>query len=158
MMSVSRLCKDCRWAALEESESGIVWRCTHARSTFVPPPDYVTGKPVEPRLLRCYDARYFDDGYLSKFSRSGVTAVSDFIQFGFMESDAVATARLNVPLMDSCHPAGRRPNIIMIHDESSFDIREAGSVKVPKGSSSGRSTDRNVSRSWQVTMVLAGGR
>jgi phosphoglycerol transferase MdoB-like AlkP superfamily enzyme len=76
---------------------------------------------------------YFDDGYLSKFSRSGVTAVSDFIQFGLMESDAVATARLNVPLMDSCHPAGRRPNIIMIHDESSFDIREAGSVKVPKG-------------------------
>jgi hypothetical protein len=23
-----------------------------------------------------------------------------------------------VPLIDSCHPAGRRPNIIMIHDES----------------------------------------
>ena len=76
---------------------------------------------------------YFDDGYLSKFSRSGVTAMSDFIQFGFMESDAVATAHLNVPLMDSCHPTGRRPNIVMIHDESSFDIREAGSVKVPKG-------------------------
>src|ERR1700735_2286223 len=32
---------------------------------------------------------YFDDGYLSKFSRSGVNAVSDFIQYGFMESDAV---------------------------------------------------------------------
>src|ERR1700733_6594650 len=38
---------------------------------------------------------YFDDGYLSKFSRSGVTAVSDFIQYGFMESDATA-ARLLV--------------------------------------------------------------
>src|SRR6266576_2365517 len=33
---------------------------------------------------------YYDDGYLSKFSRSGVTAVSDFINYGFMESDAVA--------------------------------------------------------------------
>src|SRR5665213_836230 len=33
---------------------------------------------------------YYDDGYLSKFSRSGVTAVSDFIQYGFLESDAVA--------------------------------------------------------------------
>ena len=32
---------------------------------------------------------YYDDGYLSKFSRSGVTAVSDFIHYGFMESDAV---------------------------------------------------------------------
>src|SRR5690242_16106763 len=68
---------------------------------------------------------YYDDGYLSKFSRSGVTAVSDFINYGFMESAAAVPERLKVPLVDSCHPAGRRPNIIMIHDESSFDIREA---------------------------------
>src|SRR6266700_3306002 len=76
---------------------------------------------------------YYDDGYLSKFSRSGVTAVSDFVHYGFMESDAVATERLNVPLLDSCHPKGLRPNIIMVHDESSFDIRQAGGVKVPAG-------------------------
>jgi hypothetical protein len=76
---------------------------------------------------------YYDDGYLSKFSRSGVTAVSDFVHYGFMESDAVARERLNVPLVDSCHPAGLRPNIIMIHDESSFDIRAADGVKVPAG-------------------------
>jgi Sulfatase len=76
---------------------------------------------------------YYDDGYLSKFARSGVNAVSDFINYGFMESDAVATERLKVPLVDSCHPAGRRPNIIMIHDESSFDIRQANGIKVPAG-------------------------
>jgi sulfatase-like protein len=76
---------------------------------------------------------YYDDGYLSKFSRSGVTAVSDFLHDGFMESDAVAAERLRVPLVDACHPAGRRPNIIMIHDESSFDIRQAEGVKVPAG-------------------------
>jgi hypothetical protein len=76
---------------------------------------------------------YYDDGYLSKFSRSGVTAVSDFMHDGFMESDAVAAERLKVPLVDSCHPAGRRPNIIMIHDESSFDIRQAKGIKVPAG-------------------------
>src|SRR5215470_3848291 len=76
---------------------------------------------------------YYDDGYLSKFARSGVTAVSDFIRDGFMESDAVATERLNVPLVDSCHATGRRPNIIMIHDESSFDIRAANGVQVPQG-------------------------
>jgi Sulfatase len=76
---------------------------------------------------------YYDDGYLSKFSRSGITAVSDFIQYGFMESDAVTAERLKVPLVDSCRPAGRRPNIIMIHDESSFDIRQAEGVKVPVG-------------------------
>ncbi len=76
---------------------------------------------------------YYDDGYLSKFSRSGVTAVSDFVKYGFMESDAVTAERLKVPLLDSCHPAGRRPHIIMIHDESSFDIRQAAGVKVPPG-------------------------
>jgi hypothetical protein len=76
---------------------------------------------------------YYDDGYLSKFARSGVTAVSDFINYGFMESDAVATSRLKVPLLDSCSPAGRRPNIVMVHDESSFDIRPAKGVKVPAG-------------------------
>jgi len=76
---------------------------------------------------------YYDDGYFSKFARSGVTAVSDFLQQGFLEADATATARLNMPLVDSCHPASRRPHIIMIHDESSFDIRAAGGVKVPSG-------------------------
>src|SRR3954466_5304050 len=76
---------------------------------------------------------YYDDGYLSKFSRSGVTAVSDFTKYGFMESDAVTAERLKVPLLDSCHPAGRRPHIIMIHEQSSFDIRQAGGVKVPAG-------------------------
>jgi hypothetical protein len=76
---------------------------------------------------------YYDDGYLSKFARSGVTAVSDFINYGFMESDASATEQLKVPHLESCHPAGRRPNIIMIHDESSFDIREAEGIKVPAG-------------------------
>lgn len=76
---------------------------------------------------------YFDDGYLSKFSRSGVIAVSDFINYGFMESDAAAAERLKVPLEDSCHPAGRRPHIILVHDESSFDIRQAAGVKVPSG-------------------------
>jgi hypothetical protein len=76
---------------------------------------------------------YYDDGYLSKFSRSGVTAVSDFVHYGFMESAASVPERLKVPLVDSCHPAGRRPNIIMIHDESSFDIRAAEGIKVPPG-------------------------
>jgi hypothetical protein len=76
---------------------------------------------------------YYDDGYLSKFSRSGVLAVADFVHNGFMDSGDIGAERLKVPLLDACHPAGRRPNIIMIHDESSFDIRQARSVKVPPG-------------------------
>ena len=76
---------------------------------------------------------YYDDGYLSKFARSGVVAVSDFINYGFMEKDATTSDHLEIPLVDSCHPAGRRPNIVMIHDESSFDIRAADGIKVPRG-------------------------
>src|ERR1700754_3638201 len=52
---------------------------------------------------------YSDNGYLSKFAHSGVTAVADFANHGFMESDAVAAGRLKLPLEDSCHVAGRRP-------------------------------------------------
>jgi hypothetical protein len=76
---------------------------------------------------------YDDDEYLSKFARSGIIAVSDFVRYGFMESDAMAHEHLKVPLIDSCHPAGRRTNIILIHDESSFDIRQAPGIKVPPG-------------------------
>src|SRR5438552_16371702 len=76
---------------------------------------------------------YYDDGYLSKFARSGVTAVTDFVNYGFMESEAVTAERLKMPLVDSCHVAGRRPHIIIIHAESRFDIRQAAGVKVPPG-------------------------
>jgi phosphoglycerol transferase MdoB-like AlkP superfamily enzyme len=76
---------------------------------------------------------YYDEGYLSKFALSGVTAVSDFAGHGFMQSDAALAERLKLPLEDSCHVAGRRPHIIMVHDESSWDIRQAPGIKVPAG-------------------------
>jgi len=76
---------------------------------------------------------YYNDGYFSKFARSGVTAVSDFVSYGFMESEATLAEKLKMPLLDSCHVAGRRPHIIMVHDESSWDIRQAKGVKVPAG-------------------------
>jgi hypothetical protein len=76
---------------------------------------------------------YFDDGYVSKFARSGVTAVSDFIRYGYMESDGIVDGHLRMPLVDSCRPAAPLPNIVLIHDESSFDIRLADGVKVPAG-------------------------
>jgi hypothetical protein len=76
---------------------------------------------------------YYDEGYLSKFAVSGVSAVSDVVGHGFMQSDAALTERLKVPLVDSCHVAGRRPHIILVHDESSWDIRQAPGIKVPAG-------------------------
>ena len=76
---------------------------------------------------------YLDDSYVSKFANSGVVAIADLMRVGFMESDATATGALKFPLEDSCHPAKRRPNIILVHDESSFDIRRAPGIKVPQG-------------------------
>ena len=72
-------------------------------------------------------------GYVSKFARSGIAAVSEFRQHGLLQSDAAVAERLKLPLEDACHPAGRRPHIILIHDESSFDIRQAQGIKVPDG-------------------------
>lgn len=76
---------------------------------------------------------YYPDNYVSKFTRSGVVAVSDYVNYGFMESDAALAERLKVPREEACHPAARRPHIIMIHDESSYDIRSAPGIKVPSG-------------------------
>jgi hypothetical protein len=73
---------------------------------------------------------FFSNGYLSKFTRSGINSVTDFARYGFLESDIVAD-RLAIPREDICHPAARRPHIVMIHDESSFDIRSAPGIKVP---------------------------
>lgn len=74
---------------------------------------------------------YYADNFVSKFARSGVIAMSDFANGGFMDSDAATLERLKLPLEEACHPAGRRPHIIMIHDESSYDIRSASQIKVP---------------------------
>jgi len=76
---------------------------------------------------------WLDEGYVSKFSNSGVIAVSDFLRVGVIDADPATTDRLKLPLEDACHPAARRPNIVLVHDESSFDIRVAPDIKVPPG-------------------------
>ena len=80
------------------------------------------------------DWEAFQSGdYVSKFVRSGVTAVSAFMLHGYMESDAVVTDRLKMLPEATCMPAQKPPHIIMVHDESSFDIRVAPDIKVPPG-------------------------
>src|SRR5436305_7041979 len=71
---------------------------------------------------------YYDDGYLSKFARSGVTAVSDLLQYGFLEADSSVAKRLNTPLLDACYLAGWRHLILMIHDVSSSSNSDADVV------------------------------
>jgi len=75
-------------------------------------------------------AAFGDENYISHFARTGVEAVGAYLEHGFLESDAGTTAeRLRTDV--SCEPAGQRPHIILVHDESSFDIRAIDGVKVP---------------------------
>jgi hypothetical protein len=76
---------------------------------------------------------FYGGNLVSSFARSGVDAVAELLTHGLMESDAVAAERLQ-PVADApCWPARRPPHIILIHDESSFDIRSAPGIKVPAG-------------------------
>ena len=70
------------------------------------------------------------DGYVSKFSRSGVAAMSELVTHGYMESDAAITDRLKTLPIEVCAPPAKPPHIILVHDESSFDIRAVPGVKV----------------------------
>jgi Sulfatase len=76
---------------------------------------------------------FADDNNISIFMRSGVESVHILATQGYLESDAEVTERLKLTGDETCRPAGRRPHIILLHDESSFDIRAVKGVKVPPG-------------------------
>ena len=75
---------------------------------------------------------FIGQNYVSKFARTGVEAIHEFADHGFLESDASLNGSLNgAPA--SCHPSRKLPHIILLHDESSFDITVAPGMKVPPG-------------------------
>ena len=76
---------------------------------------------------------FYGGSQVSSFARSGVDAISELMTHGLMESDAFAADRLQPVGNESCAPAKKPPHIILIHDESSFDIRTAPGIKVPDG-------------------------
>jgi len=83
--------------------------------------------------------------HISNLARSGVVAVSRLASTGWIEADppasgslplasgARAAGRPALPPGEKCDTAARRPHIIMLLDESSFDITAAPGVKVPPG-------------------------
>ncbi len=71
--------------------------------------------------------------HVSNFIRSGVLSVSELISHGWLESDAAAADRLHLVPDATCRPAAKPPHIIMLLDESSFDITAAPGIKVPDG-------------------------
>lgn len=73
------------------------------------------------------------DGYVSKFVNSGVDAIVDYMTRGYMDSDANVAGNFRLASAGACRPAAKPPHIILILDESSFDIRNAPGIKVPQG-------------------------
>jgi hypothetical protein len=76
---------------------------------------------------------FVGDSYVSKFARSGVAAVSEYATHGYMESGAAIVDRLRVLPNEVCAPVGQPPHIVLVHDESSFDIRVLPGIKVAAG-------------------------
>lgn len=76
---------------------------------------------------------FFSKNYISKFARTGVEAIHEFITHGFLESDASVDEHLNAAPTATCNPSRKLPHIILLHDESSFDITAAPGMKVPLG-------------------------
>jgi phosphoglycerol transferase MdoB-like AlkP superfamily enzyme len=79
------------------------------------------------------DEDFVSQNYVSKFARTGVEAIHEFATHGYLQADASATERLNGPPAAACHPQGKLPHVILLHDESSFDITAAPGIKVPSG-------------------------
>ena len=69
--------------------------------------------------------------YVSKFARTGVEAVHELSSRGYLE--AAGSAHGYVAEADDavCHPTRKLPHIILLHDESSFDITVAPGINVP---------------------------
>ncbi|WP_347337151.1 sulfatase-like hydrolase/transferase [Bradyrhizobium lablabi] len=82
--------------------------------------------------------------HISNLARSGVVAVSRLASTGWIEADPPAN-RLSLardaraaglpalPSDEACDATTKRPHIIMLLDESSFDVTSAPDIKVPAG-------------------------
>ena len=83
--------------------------------------------------------------HISNLARSGVVAVSRLSSTGWIEADppshralalapdARAAAPAALPLPADCDTKVKRPHIIMLLDESSFDVTAAPGIKAPAG-------------------------
>jgi hypothetical protein len=74
--------------------------------------------------------------HVSGFTRSMAVSLTEFADGGFLEIDRAIAKKLPVAPADTdCTVADgtlpKRPHIIMVLDESSFDIRQAPGIKVP---------------------------
>src|SRR4029078_11839841 len=76
---------------------------------------------------------FFGQNYVSKFARTGVEAMHELITTGYLYSRSTTRGQLKVRPVAACAPGRKLPHIILLHDESSFDITAVPGVNVPPG-------------------------
>ncbi|HEY7231960.1 MAG TPA: sulfatase-like hydrolase/transferase [Pseudolabrys sp.] len=76
---------------------------------------------------------FFGQNYVSKFARTGVEAMHELLTHGYLDSHATTVERLKEFPVAACAPPAKLPHIILLHDESSFDITAIPGVNVPPG-------------------------
>jgi len=76
---------------------------------------------------------FVGQSYVSKFARTGVEAIHEFASRGYLEAADDAGEAPAEAASFTCHPTRKLPHIILLHDESSFDVTMAPQVKVPSG-------------------------
>lgn len=75
---------------------------------------------------------FVSQDYVSKFARTGVEAIHEFASHGYLDTEASLAESLKTTSV-ACRPSRRLPNIILLHDESSFDVTAAPGIKVLEG-------------------------
>jgi hypothetical protein len=70
--------------------------------------------------------------HVSNFARSGALAAHELATMGWLEFD-LTPDRLRAASDEACRPDEKPPNVILILDEASFDIRAVPGIKVPAG-------------------------
>jgi Sulfatase len=71
--------------------------------------------------------------YVSKFARTGVEAIQELRSHGYLEAAEESGGSPTDVGSFVCRPPRGLPHIILLHDESSFDITAAPGVVVPSG-------------------------
>ena len=74
---------------------------------------------------------FYPHQYVSKFVRSASVATVDLIARGVLEADAAGAGRLFLGRGGACDAGRKRPHIVMVFDESSFDVTMLPNVQVP---------------------------
>jgi hypothetical protein len=76
---------------------------------------------------------FYPDKHVSHFARSSIDAIYYFTSRSLLDSEAVTVDHLRGVADARCEPATKPPHIVLVHDESAFDIRNAPNVVVPPG-------------------------